>query len=191
MGRVRRSITFRCQRLNWIELTLFLQVCRTLYRTPRILLPRAGILVGRKYSRNGWGTECQGEDGLWPLLHRPARSLLLHPPVTGRVSPLRWFLLIQHHGPFWVSRKVLTVECSGWESNLRRLNSIQSISAGFDLIFLLLLFPSTFLERLCTPIYETLRPLIIKVQHLETLAELCHIFRIELIEEQTAGNPST
>jgi len=44
------------------------------------------------------------------------------------------------------------------------------------------------MERLSNPIYDTLRPLIIKIQHLETLAELCTILRIEMLEEQTVTN---
>jgi hypothetical protein len=41
------------------------------------------------------------------------------------------------------------------------------------------------MERLSNPLYDTLRPLIIKIQHLETLSELCTILRIEMLEEQT------
>ena len=47
-------------------------------------------------------------------------------------------------------------------------------------------YSSEFMERLCTPLYDTLRPLIIKIQHLETLAELCTILRVEMLEEQAS-----
>ncbi|CAG7838121.1 unnamed protein product [Allacma fusca] len=46
-----------------------------------------------------------------------------------------------------------------------------------------------FMERLCTPLYDTLRPLIIKIQHLETLAELCTILRVEMLDEQASTSP--
>lgn len=51
-----------------------------------------------------------------------------------------------------------------------------------------LFFYSEFIENLCLPIYDTLRPLIIKVQHLETLSEMCSILRIEMLQEQTNNN---
>ena len=37
---------------------------------------------------------------------------------------------------------------------------------------------SGFLESLCYSLYDILRPLIIKVIHLETLAELCNIVKV-------------
>ncbi|KAK7484256.1 hypothetical protein BaRGS_00024505 [Batillaria attramentaria] len=45
------------------------------------------------------------------------------------------------------------------------------------------------LERLCTHLYDVLRPLIIHIQHLETLAELCGILKIEMMEEHVSQNP--
>ncbi|CAL8118689.1 unnamed protein product [Orchesella dallaii] len=48
-----------------------------------------------------------------------------------------------------------------------------------------------FMENLCLPIYETLRPLLIKIQHLETLAEMCTILRIEMLQEQASNNPQS
>ncbi|XP_068626505.1 conserved oligomeric Golgi complex subunit 3 [Battus philenor] len=41
-----------------------------------------------------------------------------------------------------------------------------------------------YLQSLCNGLYETLRPQIIHINHLETLAELCVILRVEVIEEQ-------
>ncbi|KOB76913.1 Uncharacterized protein OBRU01_05183 [Operophtera brumata] len=52
-----------------------------------------------------------------------------------------------------------------------------------------------YLQSLCTVLYETLRPQVIHINHLETLAELCVILRVEVIEEQSvrdaaaAGDP--
>ncbi|ELU14157.1 hypothetical protein CAPTEDRAFT_176475 [Capitella teleta] len=45
------------------------------------------------------------------------------------------------------------------------------------------------LESLCNSLYDVLRPLIIHVNHLETLAELCSILKIEMIEEHVQNSP--
>ncbi|XP_052784576.1 conserved oligomeric Golgi complex subunit 3-like isoform X2 [Mya arenaria] len=45
------------------------------------------------------------------------------------------------------------------------------------------------LERLCGCLYDVFRPLIIHINHLETLAELCSIINIEMIEEHVQNNP--
>ncbi|GAB1606416.1 conserved oligomeric Golgi complex subunit 3-like isoform X1 [Argonauta hians] len=45
------------------------------------------------------------------------------------------------------------------------------------------------LEKLCTNLYDVFRPLIIHINHLETLAELCAILKIEMIEEHVQNNP--
>ncbi|KAL8567223.1 hypothetical protein ACOMHN_046633 [Nucella lapillus] len=45
------------------------------------------------------------------------------------------------------------------------------------------------LEGLCTHLYDVFRPLIIHVQHLETLSELCSILQIEMMEEHVQQNP--
>ena len=47
---------------------------------------------------------------------------------------------------------------------------------------------SAYLEGLCTILYDTLRPFIIHINHLETLAEICSILRIEMIEEHVQQN---
>lgn len=44
------------------------------------------------------------------------------------------------------------------------------------------------LERLCNNLYDVFRPLIIHVNHLETLAELCSIMKVEMLEEHTQAN---
>ncbi|CAB3239694.1 unnamed protein product [Arctia plantaginis] len=46
-----------------------------------------------------------------------------------------------------------------------------------------------YLQSLCNGLYETLRPHIIHINHLETLAELCVILRVEVIEEQVNNDP--
>lgn len=42
---------------------------------------------------------------------------------------------------------------------------------------------SDMLDSLCSRLYDVLRPLIIHVNHLETLAELCSILKVEMLEE--------
>lgn len=45
-----------------------------------------------------------------------------------------------------------------------------------------------YLEGLCTSLYDTLRPLVIHMKHLETLAEQCSILKHEMIQEQVQNN---
>lgn len=47
---------------------------------------------------------------------------------------------------------------------------------------------SVYLEGLCTILYDTMRPFIIHINHLETLAEICSILRIEMLEEHVQQN---
>nr|CAG4642358.1 EOG090X02EM [Evadne anonyx] len=46
-----------------------------------------------------------------------------------------------------------------------------------------------YLDQLCGLLYDLLRPHIIHLIHLETLAELCFILRVEMIEEHVTNNP--
>lgn len=48
-----------------------------------------------------------------------------------------------------------------------------------------------FLEGLCNILYDVLRPLIIHIPHLETLAELCSILKIEMIDEHIRNSPES
>ncbi|XP_048488996.1 conserved oligomeric Golgi complex subunit 3 [Plutella xylostella] len=47
-----------------------------------------------------------------------------------------------------------------------------------------------YLQTLCNSLYETLRPHIIHINHLETLVELCVILRVEVIDEQANNDPA-
>ncbi|KAH8412597.1 hypothetical protein KR009_003555 [Drosophila setifemur] len=49
---------------------------------------------------------------------------------------------------------------------------------------------TVYLEGLCTILYDTMRPFIIHINHLETLAETCSILRIEMLEEHVQQNPA-
>ena len=44
------------------------------------------------------------------------------------------------------------------------------------------------LEHLCMSLYDVFRPFIIHVNHLETLAELCSILKVEMMEEHVENN---
>ncbi|XP_046384307.1 conserved oligomeric Golgi complex subunit 3 [Ischnura elegans] len=48
---------------------------------------------------------------------------------------------------------------------------------------------TAYLEGLCTHLYDALRPLVIHVNHLETLAELCSILRGEMLEDHVQASP--
>ncbi|KAK9505984.1 hypothetical protein O3M35_009933 [Rhynocoris fuscipes] len=45
-----------------------------------------------------------------------------------------------------------------------------------------------YLEILCTSLYDSTRPLVIHMKHLESLAELCSILKLEMIQEQVNNN---
>ncbi|KAK0059752.1 conserved oligomeric Golgi complex subunit 3-like isoform X1 [Biomphalaria pfeifferi] len=45
------------------------------------------------------------------------------------------------------------------------------------------------LERICNNLYDVFRPLLIHINHLETLSELCSIIKIEMMEEHVKQNP--
>ncbi|XP_031626391.1 conserved oligomeric Golgi complex subunit 3 [Contarinia nasturtii] len=45
---------------------------------------------------------------------------------------------------------------------------------------------TSYSEGICTILYDTLRPYIIHINHLETLAEICGILRIEMLDEHVA-----
>ena len=61
----------------------------------------------------------------------------------------------------------------------------QSILVELASLAVCLIFPSLvlsscsgLLESLCYLLYDTLRPVVIHINHLETLAELCSIFKV-------------
>uniref|UniRef100_A0A1B6E5D0 Conserved oligomeric Golgi complex subunit 3 C-terminal domain-containing protein n=1 Tax=Clastoptera arizonana TaxID=38151 RepID=A0A1B6E5D0_9HEMI len=47
----------------------------------------------------------------------------------------------------------------------------------------------SYLENLSLSLYDTMRPLVVHMKHLETLAELCSILRLEMLQEQVQHNP--
>ncbi|XP_013098624.2 conserved oligomeric Golgi complex subunit 3 [Stomoxys calcitrans] len=49
---------------------------------------------------------------------------------------------------------------------------------------------TSYLEGLCNILYDSMRPFIIHINHLETLAEICSILRIEMLEEHVQQNPT-
>ncbi|XP_075153992.1 conserved oligomeric Golgi complex subunit 3 [Haematobia irritans] len=49
---------------------------------------------------------------------------------------------------------------------------------------------TSYLESLCNILYDSMRPFIIHINHLETLAEICSILRIEMLEEHVQQNPT-
>lgn len=48
---------------------------------------------------------------------------------------------------------------------------------------------TNYMEGLCTILYDSIRPFIIHINHLETLAEICSILRVEMLDEHVAQNP--
>jgi hypothetical protein len=48
---------------------------------------------------------------------------------------------------------------------------------------------STYMDGLCTILYDSIRPFIIHINHLETLAEICSILRVEMLDEHVQHNP--
>ncbi|XP_055545149.1 conserved oligomeric Golgi complex subunit 3 [Wyeomyia smithii] len=48
---------------------------------------------------------------------------------------------------------------------------------------------TAYMEGLCTILYDILRPFIIRIDHLETLAEICSILRVEMLDEHVHYNP--
>lgn len=48
---------------------------------------------------------------------------------------------------------------------------------------------TTYMQGLCTILYDSIRPFIIHINHLETLAEICSILRVEMLDEHVAHNP--
>ncbi|XKL61877.1 hypothetical protein PGB90_001710 [Kerria lacca] len=49
---------------------------------------------------------------------------------------------------------------------------------------------SDFLESMCSVLYDTMRPLVIHMKHMETLAEFCSILRVEILQDHVQHNAS-
>ncbi|XP_035776832.1 conserved oligomeric Golgi complex subunit 3-like isoform X2 [Anopheles albimanus] len=48
-----------------------------------------------------------------------------------------------------------------------------------------------YMEGLCTILYDILRPYIIRIDHLETLAEICSILKVEMLDEHVTYSPDS
>ncbi|XP_058058954.1 conserved oligomeric Golgi complex subunit 3 isoform X1 [Anopheles bellator] len=48
-----------------------------------------------------------------------------------------------------------------------------------------------YMEGLCTILYDILRPYIIRIDHLETLAEICSILKVEMLDEHVTYSPES
>jgi hypothetical protein len=69
------------------------------------------------------------------------------------------------------------------------LSLVSRSAADFKWKFTVFLFCfRSYLEGLCTTLYDVLRPFIIHINHLETLAEICSILRLEMLEEHVQNN---
>lgn len=69
------------------------------------------------------------------------------------------------------------------------LGLVSRSAANLKLGFTVFLFCfRSYLEGLCTTLYDVLRPFIIHINHLETLAEICSILRLEMLEEHVQNN---
>lgn len=86
-------------------------------------------------------------------------------------------------------------KCNGDHCSLVRHSCALLLHASIDEHRLFYQFFSKFspsltayLEGLCTSLYDTLRPFIIHINHLETLAEICCILRIEMLDEHVQNN---
>lgn len=53
---------------------------------------------------------------------------------------------------------------------------------------ILISFFRGYLDGLCTILYDALRPFIIHINHLETLAEICSILRVEMLDEHVQNH---
>lgn len=49
---------------------------------------------------------------------------------------------------------------------------------------------TNFIESMCSILYDTMRPLVIHMKHMETLAEFCSILRIGILQDHVQNNPS-
>ena len=47
---------------------------------------------------------------------------------------------------------------------------------------------TSYMEGLCNILYDMIRPFIIHINHLETLAEICSILRVEMLDEHVYNN---
>ncbi|XP_065202553.1 conserved oligomeric Golgi complex subunit 3 [Planococcus citri] len=48
---------------------------------------------------------------------------------------------------------------------------------------------SDYIESICSILYDTMRPLVIHMKHMETLTEFCSILRVEILKDHVENNP--
>jgi hypothetical protein len=65
--------------------------------------------------------------------------------------------------------------------------SFLNFSCNF-IVSVFLLYSRSYLEVLCTTLYDVLQPFIIHINHLETPAEVCSILRLEMLEEHVQNH---
>ncbi|XP_076454216.1 conserved oligomeric Golgi complex subunit 3-like [Babylonia areolata] len=139
--------------------------------------PRVKPLTEQLELRLDKGPEYQQVLGDLHMCYFTQRQLLLTPSITTTITDL--------------ATKHSRDHCALMRSGCAFM--VHVCEDEYQLFFNFFSKPTTgldaMLEGLCTHLYDVFRPLIIHIQHLETLAELCSILKIEMMEEHVQQNP--